>query len=284
MRNGLYDGAPGAAATSALPRRSPRAVDASRDAPDASVSVIIPTLNEAKNLPWVLERIPHWVDEVVLVDGLSTDGTIDVGLAHYPALKVVHETERGKGAALRAGFAAATSDVVVIIDADGSMDPAEICRLAAPICGDVDLVKGSRFLAGGGSDDITIIRRAGNRALLALVNGLYRTSYTDLCYGFIALRRSALEQLDLGADGFEIETEIVVRAAKTGLRVREVPSLEHRRRYGTSNLRSIRDGFRVLRTLLARRFSGPTPRPGEPDADVVIDLRDDAAWLQTESA
>ena len=242
----------------------------------ASISLVIPTLNEAQNLPWVLERIPGYVDEVVLVDGHSTDDTVHVAEALYQDLVVVREPRRGKGAALRAGFQAACGDFIVMIDADGSMDPDEITRYLALMHSGFDVVKGSRFVPGGGSSDLTRVRRLGNRMLLRLVNRIYRTRFTDLCYGFLAIRRSALSALALQADGFEIETEIVVRAARASLRVCEVPSFELERRSGTSNLRSIRDGFRVLGTLLKHRFREPAgaPRVDCSRSEVVIDLTD----------
>ncbi|MEY2434890.1 MAG: hypothetical protein QOC92_4615 [Acidimicrobiaceae bacterium] len=251
-----------------------------------SISLVIPTLNEAQNLPWVLAKVPRFVDEVVLVDGRSTDDTVDVARMHYPEVVVVDEKRHGKGAALRAGFAAATGDVVIIIDADGSMDPDEIGRFVALVHAGFDVVKGSRFMAGGGSSDITAFRKLGNKMLLRLVNGLYSASFTDLCYGFIAMRRECIPALGLASDGFEIETEITVRAARAGLNVCEVPSFESPRRSGTSNLRSIRDGCRVLRTLLVKRFeaepapidltdsTGLTNEVVHLDKDpVVIDLR-----------
>jgi hypothetical protein len=108
-------------------------------------------------------------------------------------------------------------------------------------------------MAGGGSLDITPIRRAGNRALVEAANLLLGVRYTDLCYGFFALRRIFLESLDLRSTGFEIETEIIVRAQLVGLRIAEVPSVELPRRNGESSLRAVRDGIRVLRTLLSER-------------------------------
>ena len=225
-------------------------VAASQSTAPWTVTVMIPTKNEAANLPWVLGRMPAWVDEVVIVDGLSTDGTADVARRCRPDVVVVNEARPGKGAAVRAGFAAATGHVVVMIDADGSMDPVEIGRYVNAIRDGADLAKGSRRLEGGGSADLTTIRDLGNRGLLLAANLLFGTRFSELCYGFMAVRRTALPSLDLVGDGFEIETEIVVRAVRAGLRVAEVPSFEYPRRAGESNLNAIRDGLRIVRTLL----------------------------------
>jgi glycosyltransferase involved in cell wall biosynthesis len=221
------------------------------------VSVVIPTLNEARNVAWVLERLPEFVDEVVLVDGRSTDDTIAVARAVRPDIRVVLETEPGKGAALRAGFAAARGDYIVMIDADGSMDPAEIQRFVDALESGCDLVKGSRFAAGGGTADMSTIRRLGNGALRGAVNMLYRTNFTDLCYGFIGFRRERLSALRLDSQGFEIETEMIARAVIASLRIGEVASFEAERRHGESNLRAWRDGRRALATLLRERFILP---------------------------
>src|SRR3954453_11912176 len=210
------------------------------------VSVVIPTLNEERNVAWVLERLPEFVDEVILVDGRSTDRTVEIAREVRPDIQVVLEEQPGKGAALRAGFAAARGRYIVMIDADGSMDPAEIERFVAALRDGCDLVKGSRFLTGGGTSDISPVRRLGNGSLREAVNMLYLTAYTDLCYGFMAFRRDWLSVLRLESDGFEIETEIVVRATLARLKVGEVPSFEARRLHGTSNLNAWRDGRRVL--------------------------------------
>lgn len=230
--------------------------EAEREAPgQETVSVVIPAKNEAKNIGWVLERLPDLVDEVVLVDGFSSDGTAEVARSVRRDIRVVSEDRPGKGAALRAGFAAAGGDIVVMLDADGSMDPAEISRYIALLSCGYDLVKGSRFMAGADSTDITRLRRLGNRCLLGLVNVLYRAHFTDLCYGYVAFRRRALDTLVLTAGGFEIETQLVVQACTAGLRITEVPSLEAPRRYGQSNLRTFRDGQRVLRIVVTESLA-----------------------------
>jgi glycosyltransferase involved in cell wall biosynthesis len=226
----------------------------------ATVSLVVPTLDEERNVAWVLERLPAGLDEVILVDGRSTDDTVAVARAVCPDIRVVLERRPGKGAALRAGFAAAHGDYVVMIDADGSMNPSEIPRFVRALDAGCDFVKGSRFAAGGGTNDIDLVRRVGNGALRTAVNVLYRAKFSDLCYGFMAFRRDKLAALRLGSDGFEIETEMVVRAVIAGLRIGEVPSFEAERQYGESNLRPWRDGRRVLGTLLSERFIlPPTP-------------------------
>jgi len=221
-----------------------------------SVSVVIPTKNEARNIAWVLEQIPAWVDEIVLVDGRSTDGTVDVATRVRPDVVVVDQEPVGKGAALQAGFAAATGDIIVMLDADGSMHPREINRYVALLASGYDVVKGSRFMAGAASTDITWLRHLGNSFLLSLTNVLHRTRFSDLCYGYCAFRRDVLEELQLTATGFEIETQLIVRACMANLSITEVPSLESTRRHGQSNLRTFRDGGRVLWTLLKESF-GP---------------------------
>jgi glycosyltransferase involved in cell wall biosynthesis len=221
------------------------------------ISVVIPAKNEARNIAWVLQRIPSFVDEVIVVDGLSADGTLDVAKMIAPDVIVIHEMTPGKGAAMRAGIDAARGDYVVVMDADGSMDPHEIDRFVRQLDAGFDLVKGSRFMQEGGSTDISWLRNAGNGALVALTNTLYATRFTELCYGYMALRRSTLPRLALDAPGFEIETQIVARAVRAGLRITEVPSWEHPRRNGVSNLNPVRDGLRVLRTILHERFRGP---------------------------
>jgi glycosyltransferase involved in cell wall biosynthesis len=218
-----------------------------------TVSAVIPSLNEGPNIGWVLERLPACVDEVLIVDGRSTDDTIDEALRVRPDARVVHETEPGKGVALRAGFERARGDFVVMLDADGSMAPSEIVRYVAALDEGNDVVKGSRFLEEGGTTDISRLRSIGNLGLLALANGLYGCRFSELCYGYMAFRRSALPRLRLTAAGFEIETQIVAHAVRAGLRIKEIPSFEAARRNGESHLHTFRDGSRVLGELLRAR-------------------------------
>lgn len=213
------------------------------------VSVIIPAKNEAKNLPHVLPNIPVWVDEVILVDGQSTDDTIEVAQRLRPGIRVVEQIGRGKGAALRTGFAAATGEIIVMLDADGSTSPGEIGMFVRLLRYGADFVKGSRFLQGAGTSDMGMLRRLGNAGLTFLVRLLFGGSYSDLCYGYNAFWARYLPLLALDGDGFEIETMMNVRALRAGLKVVEIHSFEAERIHGSSNLRTFPDGWRVLKTI-----------------------------------
>jgi len=268
-----------------------------------SVSVIVPTLNEARNIPLVFAKIPRDIHEVILVDGNSVDGTVAAARQARPDVTVVHQTRRGKGNALACGFAAATGDIIAMVDADGSADPGEIPLFVSALEDGADFAKGSRFLRGGGSADITRLRGLGNRLLTSFFNVCYRRRYTDLCYGYNVFWRRHLPilQLDttspapegggrLWGDGFEIEALIHVRVAKAGLVVAEVPSFEHDRVHGASNLNAFPDGFRVLKTILTEQRRGhrrpagqltPVPLAGTRQADA--DLADELAELVEKS-
>jgi glycosyltransferase involved in cell wall biosynthesis len=239
-----------------------------------TISVVIPALNEARNLPYVFARLPPDIYEVVLVDGFSVDDTVAVARQLKPDVHIVAQTRQGKGNALACGFAAATGDIIAMVDGDGSADPGEIPRFVAALLDGADFAKGTRFAAGGGSSDITRLRSCGNYLLTGFFNACYDRNYSDLCYGFNVFWRRHVPVLGLDAtspsrtggearlrgDGFEIETLIHVRAAKAGLVVAEVPSFEHSRIHGVSNLNAFRDGLRVLRTILGER----RPVPGQP--------------------
>ena len=212
-----------------------------------TVSVLIPARNEAANLPHVFSTLPSWIDEIVLVDGHSVDDTVAVTRALCPKAKVIAQPGQGKGDALLAGFAAATSDIIVTIDADGSTDGAEIIGFVGALAAGADFAKGSRFSGSGHSDDITAVRRCGNRLLNILVNRMYRTQFTDLCYGYNAFWASHLDALKVNCAGFEVAALMNIRAAKAGLKIHEVPSHERCRIFGTSNLRTFQDGWRISR-------------------------------------
>ncbi|OEJ27628.1 glycosyl transferase [Streptomyces agglomeratus] len=239
------------------------------------VSVVIPAMNEAENLPYVFKTLPPWIHEVILVDGNSTDDTVRVARDLWPGIKVVEQRGKGKGDALISGFAACTGEIIVMIDADGSADGREIVSYVSALVSGADFAKGSRFANGGGTDDMTPVRKLGNRVLCAVVNAKFGARYTDLCYGYNAFWRHCLDKIDLDCTGFEVETLMNIRVVKAGLRVQEIPSHEYVRIHGMSNLRAVRDGLRVLRVILkeqgkrrAGRRRPPVFAPGASRGEV----------------
>ncbi len=236
--------------------------------PAPRVSVVVPSLDEHDNLA---EVIPMIADEyeIIVVEGARYFRTEQLVRRLRPDAIIVEQTRYGKGNALACGFERATGDIVVTLDADGSADATEIPRFVAAIEGGADVAKGTR--SRGGSDDITALRWLGNGALTALANLLFRTKYTDLCYGFNAFRREVVSVIDLPApdpiggklqwgDGFEVEAILNCRIAVADLRVAEVPSHELKRIHGVSNLSAPRDGLRVLRSLLVERWRAKSRR------------------------
>lgn len=218
------------------------------------VSVVIPTLNEAENLRWLLPRLPAWIHEIVIVDGHSTDGTIAVVKQLRPDARIVTETRRGKGVALTTGFRAARGDMIVMLDADGSMNPDEIILFVGAMLSGADFVKGSRFIQGAGTVDMTRFRMLGNWGLTTLVKILYGGSFSDLCYGYIGFWRKHVEVLHSEGQGFEIETLLNIRALKQKLKIVEVASFESHRLHGESNLRAIPDGWRILKSIIREKL------------------------------
>jgi glycosyltransferase involved in cell wall biosynthesis len=233
-----------------------------------NVSVVIPALNEARNLPYVFAKLPCGLHEVIVVDGNSVDDTVATARQLRPDVRIVIQNRCGKGNALACGFAAATGDIIAMVDADGSADPAEIPQFVNALLYGADFAKGTRFAGEGGSSDITRLRSLGNRMLSGLVNLLCGTRYSDLCYGYNVFWRRYVSVFGLDAetdipadsgtrlwgDGFEVETLINIRIAKANLKVKEVASYEHSRVHGVSNLNAASDGWRVLRTILAESY------------------------------
>jgi len=227
----------------------PRAAESDRP----RVSVVIPCLNEAGNIEEcvaaaraVLER--HGIDgEVVVADNASEDGSPE--LAAAAGARVVHEPRRGYGSAYLAGFAAARGDYIVMADADLTYDFNEIPRFLAELEDGADMVIGDRMENIHPGAMPWHHRYIGNPVLSGFLNVLFRTGVSDAHCGMRALRRDRLEQLALRTTGMEFASEMVIRAAKERLEIRQFP-IEYRPRGGESKLSSFRDGWRHLRFLL----------------------------------
>ena len=221
------------------------------------VSIIIPTKDEEKNLRIVMNNIRkffrkrHYTYEIIIVDKYSTDNTVKIS-KKYRA-RVLYD-DLGKGSAIRKGLNAAKGNIIITMDADCSHIPQEIGLLVEGIeCG-FDICMGSRFIQGGGTEDMPWYRRAGNKFFVSLVNLLWGMHYSDLCYGYRSFKKSCIKKLDLKSNGFGIETEIAIHASKNRLRVLEVPSFEKNRFHGSGNLRTFKDGWLILKTIFREAF------------------------------
>jgi glycosyltransferase involved in cell wall biosynthesis len=217
------------------------------------VRIILPTINEEKNISRVISQLhKHGYTDIIVVDGHSTDNTVEC--ARQLGAKVICQKGKGKGNALRQGFEDSRFDfdAVIILDADGSMAPRELSLFVDTIKKGADVVKGSRFIGNGGSKDFSLLRRVGNTILTTTFNLLFLTRYTDLCYGYMAFSKKAINELlpVLNSDGFEIETEICARSNLLGMSIREVPSFEYPRYSGVSNLNAFRDGTKIMGVIL----------------------------------
>jgi len=212
-----------------------------------TVSTVIPTLNEEKNIREVLEQIRDMVDEVVIVDGGSSDKTVEYAREYDTTILF---DDKGKGSALRKGLREAAGDIVVMMDADLSHGANEIPVMVQAVESGFDIAMGSRFIQGGGTEDMPLHRRLGNKFFVYLVNLLWNMNYSDLCYGYRALNQKAIQTLELTRDGFGIETEISIQAAKHDLKVIEIPSFEKKRKAGEAKLKTISDGYRIFKTIM----------------------------------
>lgn len=217
------------------------------------ISVVIPTLNEEKNLPYLLNTIPKYVFEVIVVDGYSKDKTVEIAKKYNT--KILYDRE-GKGSALIKGLNASKGDIVIMMDADCSHKTEEFELLIGGIKSGYDVCMGSRFIQGGGTLDMPLLRKFGNKFFVFLVNLFWKMNYSDLCYGYRSFNRNAIKQLNLDSKGFAIETEISIKAAKNKLKVLEVPSFEKKRKSGKGKLKTFKHGKEISKRIITELFRG----------------------------
>jgi glycosyltransferase involved in cell wall biosynthesis len=238
-----------------------------------SVSIVIPAHNERPTIERVVRSSATAIPgaEVIVVDDGSTDGTHEAA-ADAGARVIRLDPNQGKGAALRRGIAVAKGEILVFIDGDGQDSPFEIPLLVGAFEPDVDLVLGSRFLGNFRPGAITQMNLAGTRFITFLVNRMFGCRVTDPLAGFRAVRRSILERVELKAEGYDIEVDLLLRVLRAGGRVVEVPASRSARPFGTSDLSSLRDGIRIARRILQVRLESAPPehRPGASEPDIQV--------------
>jgi glycosyltransferase involved in cell wall biosynthesis len=223
--------------------------------PFPQVSAIICALNEEKSLPIVLAKIPNWVDEILLVDGHSSDMTVQVAKKLRPDIKVFFQPLKGKGDALRFGFKIASKDIVITLDADGATDPEDMPKFIESLLKGFDFAKGSRFSIELPNKKPSH-RVFGNLLIAAVFNVLYKTNFTDLCSGYNAFWRKELRRVNLNSnDCFEDEPLLISRAKNAGLKIAEVGHIDLGRIGGESKSPSWRQGFKAIRTITRERVS-----------------------------
>jgi glycosyltransferase involved in cell wall biosynthesis len=217
------------------------------------ITALICTLNEEPNLPYVLPRIPDLVSEVLVIDGHSTDRTVEVARKIRPDIRILGQPGRGKGDALKYGIEIAAGDIIVTLDADGSTDPADIPRFIGPLLDGHDFVKGSR-LDRRYPSSMRWHRWLGNKVLVTAFNILFGTGYTDICSGYNAFWKTAFRHLSPSRDGFEMEQQILAKAKKAGLKVVEVGHYDKGRLGNASKVSALRQGLRDLMVIISERF------------------------------
>lgn len=218
-----------------------------------NISVVICALNEAPNLDHVLPAMPACVDEVILVDGGSTDGTVTVARSLRPDIRILYQKGSGKGDALRQGVENARGQIIVTLDADGETDPNDLPAFVHRLKLGHDFVKGSRFAAGWRNKPLH--RLVGNFLIVTTCNLLFGTKFTDLCSGYNAFWSDVPERVNLWAeDGWNYEPSLVARALKAGLDIVEQPQSYRGRVNSESKLGSWTQGFVAMKVLLRERF------------------------------
>lgn len=225
------------------------------------VSVIICAMNEEQNLPYVIPKIPEWVNEIILVDGHSTDNTVSIAKDLRPGIRILNQPGKGKGDALKYGVQQAKFGIIVTLDADGETPPEEIDEFIKPLISGYDLAKGSRLYRRR-PPKMPLYRWFGNKILSLTCNVFYGTRFSDICDGYNAFWRNKFLQLDLSCQtkelGCSMEQRMIVRAKKAGMKIKEVPHSSHGRISGTSVLSNVRQsvnqGFIDWFVIIKERF------------------------------
>ena len=220
-----------------------------------TVSLIIPTLNEAGSIEAVLREIPRdVVDEILIVDGASTDGTAEI--VRRQGDRVIQQEGRGYGAAIATGFKHVSGDIIVLADADGSYNLDDIRLLVQRVQDGADLALGSRYLPESGSEDDTLIRYVGNKVFTWTLGKLYGVELTDALFFYMAIRRDVVRSITATSPGFEYIVEFLIKAQRGGFKFAEIPSLEKSRTAGKSKVNAFKDGLRMLWIMIGARLRG----------------------------
>jgi glycosyltransferase involved in cell wall biosynthesis len=221
-------------------------------------TLVLPTLNEIEAVRVIIPQIKRdWVNEIVCVDGGSTDGTVEFLRAQ--GLTVHSQEKRGYGSAMAFGLQQAKGDIVVEFTPDGNSIPEDIPRIIAKVNEGYDLVVGSRYLKGARSDDDDWLTALGNWLFTAVVNLLFRARFTDVLVGFRAYRRQQALTLNLDATGLSWPCQSSMRFARAGLRVTEIPANEPHRIGGERKMRPFKTGWEIVKLIL-RDFAVFRPR------------------------
>ena len=227
------------------------------------ITVLICALNEAKSLPYVLPKIPDWVDEILLVNGHSVDETVEITKKINPDIRILCQPGHGKANALEYGVKQATGEIIVTLDADGETDPSDISRFIEPILNGYDLAKGSRLIKGQRHGK-SLYRWFGNKVLASTCNLLYNTRFTDVCSGYNAFWKAGFLKLGLTYNmkeaGCSMDQQMIVRAKKAGMKIKEIPHTSYGRIAGVSAIdgftQATKQGFTIWFTIIKERFNG----------------------------